>query len=202
MGDFNLNLINYQTHNHTGQFLDDMYSYMFFPLITRPSRITSHTATLIDNIFCNFLDGNLRNGLLFTDISDHLPIFTINFTTPSQHTSSTDNIQVRANSSKNTSNFIQQLKAIDWSFLSDSFNDPNNSYDRFIQVFSDTYDRCCPLKTVKKKRYLSHKPWLSKGILKSIRSKNKLYKKYLKNPSTDNETAYKTYKNKLNVYFY
>ena len=34
-----------------GQFLDGMYSNMFFPLITRPLRITSHTATLTDNIF-------------------------------------------------------------------------------------------------------------------------------------------------------
>ncbi|CAH3027908.1 unnamed protein product, partial [Porites evermanni] len=48
MGDFNINLINYQNHHLTGQFLDGMYSNMFFPLITRPSRITSHTATLID----------------------------------------------------------------------------------------------------------------------------------------------------------
>ncbi|CAH3188463.1 unnamed protein product, partial [Porites lobata] len=48
MGDFNINLINYQNHHLTGQFLDGMYSNMFFPLITRPSRITPHTATLID----------------------------------------------------------------------------------------------------------------------------------------------------------
>ena len=30
LGDFNLNLINFQTHNPTGEFLDDMYSHMFF----------------------------------------------------------------------------------------------------------------------------------------------------------------------------
>ncbi|CAH3145263.1 unnamed protein product, partial [Porites evermanni] len=53
MGYFNINLINYQNHHLTGQFLDGMYSNMFFPLITRPSRITSHTATLIDKIFEN-----------------------------------------------------------------------------------------------------------------------------------------------------
>ena len=42
-----LNLIHYQNHHLTGQFLDGMYSTMFFPLIRRPSIITSHTATLI-----------------------------------------------------------------------------------------------------------------------------------------------------------
>ena len=77
MGDFNVNLINYQNHHVTGQFLDGMYSNMFFPLITRPSRITSHTATLIDNIFVNNFFERSRSGLLFTDISDHLPVFSI-----------------------------------------------------------------------------------------------------------------------------
>ena len=73
MGDFNLNLMNYQSHNPTGEFLDMMYSNTFFPLITRPTRITSHSATLIDNIFQNSLETNLLSSLLFTDISDHLP---------------------------------------------------------------------------------------------------------------------------------
>ena len=51
---------------------------MFFPLITRPTRITSNTATLIDNIFTNNIDDQFYSGLLFTHISDHLPIFCVN----------------------------------------------------------------------------------------------------------------------------
>ncbi|CAH3042972.1 unnamed protein product [Porites lobata] len=67
LGDWNLDLINrHQT----------MYSRMFFPLITRPTRITSNTATLIDNIFTNNLNNLSVSGLMFCDISDHLPIFT------------------------------------------------------------------------------------------------------------------------------
>ena len=44
LGDFNLNLINLQHHQNTGEFLDGLDSNMFFPMITRPTRITSHTA--------------------------------------------------------------------------------------------------------------------------------------------------------------
>ena len=51
MGDFNSNLMNHQSHSVTGEFLDALYSNVFFPLITRPTRITSHSATLIDNHF-------------------------------------------------------------------------------------------------------------------------------------------------------
>ena len=77
MGDFNLNLMNHHCHQPTSEFLDIMYSNMFSPLITRPTRITSNTATLIDNIFTNHHDNLAFSGLLFTDISDHLPIFCI-----------------------------------------------------------------------------------------------------------------------------
>jgi predicted CopG family antitoxin len=39
---------------------------------------------------------------------------------------------------------------------------------------------------------------LSKGILKSIKRKNKLYWRYLRNPTRENDSYYKRYKNKLN----
>ena len=37
MGDLNLNLLNNQNHNATREFLDGLYSHLFFPLITLPS---------------------------------------------------------------------------------------------------------------------------------------------------------------------
>ena len=46
LGDFNLNLMNPNCHQPTSEFLDLMYSNMLFPLIMRPTRITSNTATL------------------------------------------------------------------------------------------------------------------------------------------------------------
>ena len=81
MGDFNLNQMNHQSHSVTGEFLDALHSNMVFPLITRPTRITCHSATLIDNIFVNQFFDRSRSGLFFTDISDHLPIFSIHFDT-------------------------------------------------------------------------------------------------------------------------
>ena len=61
MGGFNLNLLNYHSHQYnTGEFLDIIYSNTFFPLITRPTRIPSHSATLIENIFTIFLYFRLK----------------------------------------------------------------------------------------------------------------------------------------------
>ena len=44
---------------------------------------------------------------------------------------------------------------------------------------------------------LYNKPWITKGLLKSIKTKCNLYKKSLKYPSPLNITKYKKYKNKL-----
>ena len=74
MVDFNLNLLNQQFHQFTNEFLDIMYTNLLFPLITLPTRITSYTATIIDNIFTNDLEIYSFSGLILSVISDHLPI--------------------------------------------------------------------------------------------------------------------------------
>lgn len=76
-GDFNIDLLNPNNHKMTEDFINTVFSLGLYPQITRPSRITSHSATLIDNIFTNIIQNNTVSGLLIHDISDHLPIFTV-----------------------------------------------------------------------------------------------------------------------------
>ena len=68
--------MNYNGHNETNEFLDSLASNSFIPLILQPTRITSHSNTLIDNIFSNIIDPDM-SGNLTTTISDHLPQFAI-----------------------------------------------------------------------------------------------------------------------------
>ena len=77
MGDFNINLLNYDLHTETHDYVDTIFSNVFLPLITKPTRITPTSATLIDNIYSNNLPGEYTQmqGMIYTDISDHLPIF-------------------------------------------------------------------------------------------------------------------------------
>lgn len=76
-GDINIDLLNPHQHKVTEEFINTMYSLNLYPKITKPSRITAHSATLIDNIFTNDIDTNTSSGLLIHDISDYLPIFLI-----------------------------------------------------------------------------------------------------------------------------
>lgn len=56
--DFNIDLLNPNKYKMTDEFINTMYSTGLYPKITRPSRITSHCATLIDNIFTNDIENN------------------------------------------------------------------------------------------------------------------------------------------------
>ena len=65
-------------------------------------------------------------------------------------------------------------------------------------MYTKIYNDCFPLKKATRKQRRFKKPWLTKALLKSIKTKNKLYKKYLQVPTVDNSSLYKRYKNKLN----
>ena len=50
LGDFNADLLKYDHDDEVADFLDAMYSKLLLPNISSPTRITSTSATLIDNI--------------------------------------------------------------------------------------------------------------------------------------------------------
>lgn len=52
-GDTNVYLLSASRNKRTTDFINTIYSNNLFPLITKPSRITTNTTTLIDNIFIN-----------------------------------------------------------------------------------------------------------------------------------------------------
>ena len=59
--------------------LDTIYAYNAFRLITKPTRVTETTATLIDHILTYDIDiaSDHLHGILCTDIEDHYAIFHI-----------------------------------------------------------------------------------------------------------------------------
>ena len=53
---FNFSLLNYNNHNPTNEFFDPLASIFFFfcsVYFKKPTRLTSNSKTLIDNIFSN-----------------------------------------------------------------------------------------------------------------------------------------------------
>ena len=77
LGDFNVNLLNYNEYNETTEFLNSLASNSFIPSVLQPTRVTSHSNTLIDNIFSNVIDPDIISGNLTATISNHLLQFAI-----------------------------------------------------------------------------------------------------------------------------
>ena len=89
------------------------------------------------------------------------------------------------------------LRNVVWSDIPE-YNDPLYAYNVFLDKFTNIYNSCFPLKKITTSNNKPRKPWLLKGLLKSIKRKSKLYHRYVNNPSVSNENTYKRFKNKLN----
>ena len=75
-GDFNIDLMKNDIDANTLTFLDLLTSHLFVPHIIHPTRITTNSKTVIDNIFSNspnFSEG--ISGNITLSISDHLVQF-------------------------------------------------------------------------------------------------------------------------------
>ena len=65
-------------------------------------------------------------------------------------------------------------------FLYSSFKvDFDYPFNRMVNYFSDVINNHAPLQTLsRKKKRLQQKPWIIKGLLTSIKNKQKFYKTY------------------------
>ena len=182
-GDFNINLIN-SNNVYSKQLIEIMQSNNFFNLIVKPTRVTSTSTTVIDHIWTNDA-GNCRyNGIIFETISDHFP----NFATFENLKHHVDEIKYfdktfRDFCNSNKINFKDDLDNLTWEsvFLSD---DPNSSYDNFIEIFLTLFDDNFPLITKKVKLKDFQKPYITPEIKILIDNKKKLQHKFSKKPLT------------------
>ena len=74
-GDYNINLLKIDSSLHCNRFFENITTLRFFPQITRPTRLSGESNTLIDNIFTNDICKPHLSGILVTPISDHLMQF-------------------------------------------------------------------------------------------------------------------------------
>ena len=122
------------------------------------------------------IDQNLPNGIIKLEISDHFPIFTI-LNSKIHNQCPKTKISTRTIKEVLVENLKNILSLTDWNdALGKTIT--NESYDQFIKKFSLIYDDCFPIKVkeIKTKNLLS--PWVSKGIKKSSKRKQKLYENF------------------------
>ena len=113
-GDFNVDLLKYDKHAPTDEFLDSHSSHMFLPQIDQPNRISTTFNSLIDNIFSNIHTPSSFSGNLTSLISDHLPQFLIVPDFFKNLSSPKSNIYERDWNNFDQENLILDYFAVDW----------------------------------------------------------------------------------------
>ena len=62
MGDFNIDLLQYDINPISNDFINTMTAHSFLPCILYPIRVTDHSETVIGNIFSNITDSESISG--------------------------------------------------------------------------------------------------------------------------------------------
>ena len=154
--DFNINLLNCESHPESNDFSLMLNSYFLLPYILQPTRITERSATLIDNIFSNTYAVNTTSGNLVLRIQDHLPQLSI-----------VDNVKVNHKTLhyyKNDYSKFDEEKWINDFALLDWANIFNNKDFRYMKIhifalrWKDEIRRPSQLRTLLK-RVVVNKAW-------------------------------------------
>ncbi|MGK2862648.1 MAG: RNA-directed DNA polymerase [Chitinophagaceae bacterium] len=186
------------TNKSTENYLNNLLIHNFLPTLLLPTRITQHSATLIDHIYFyqgqSVKDLRLSSGNIFSDLSDHLPNFAI-LSKISVNRTLCDRPLIRLYTDKNKHIFQQCLVNTDWGNLLYLNDDVNDCYNIFISTIKNYYEQSFPL-TRMSRRASKDKKWIttSKGLKISIKHKNKLYEKWILTKNPTDEIVYKTYK--------
>lgn len=157
------------------------------PLINKPTRYPANSAinpTLLDHIWVNYFD-DYMSGIIDYDLTDHCPVFIRLKTETSGKMGHLRKLVFRSHNDVNIGKFISELKGYSWNF--DQFVDVSARVLYFDEVLQRLYNESCPVKT----KYVSaksiQKPWITKAIIISIKTKS-IYFKLFKLGLIDRET--------------
>ena len=193
-GDFNIDLIQYNSDPVVTQFVDVLLSYNLYPTISRPTRVSKTSSTLLDCIFTNSIEPASSAIIIENTISDHYPILlSTELTDVEKSNVPTVNYNRKITSEMAT---LFNEKLVDEFCSFQNFQNASDATDFFCNVITSNIDTYFPIKrSCRKTQPL--KPWISQGILASINTKNNLYKSFLQRRSDEALMRFKTYKNRL-----
>ena len=148
--DHNLDLLKMSDHSKTTEFVELLSTYNLYPTITKPTRLTHASATLIDNIFVSKEHyDNYKSMLLLDDLSDHLPCL-LSLTNLEPEKKQPDLLWKRSLNEKNIKTIETRLQGVDWKMKLE-----NKSCEDAFNIFHDclmkAIDECAPEKPVRKK---------------------------------------------------
>ena len=195
--DHNLDLLQSHQHSQTNEFLELNLKKNLLPSISKPTRITNKTATLIDNIMLSTkLQYQMESHIIIDDMSDHLPCL-VTLKNQNKCIKGGKTITSRNLNDKTITKIKDDISKTDWpQILTDDSVD--NNFNTFHQKLLDTIEHYAP-ETEKRisARNIIRDPWITRGLLTSLKKQQRLYKHLLVVKTADAKRKYSNYRNLL-----
>jgi hypothetical protein len=164
-GDINLDVLLYNSNPKVTEYINLLFSFGFLQTVTRPTRISDYSATLIDHIISNVVSSCHETVILTSRISDHFPV--VYFKKLDKPKVSPEFFESRNFSQQNINRFQTNLMNINWNDVYTEM-DTQAAYNIFSSLFFNLYDLHFPLqRTNFNKNFHKLEGWMSSGILVS-----------------------------------
>jgi len=170
-GDFNVDTMCDDLRSQL--FSDAMRSVFLIPLINIPTRITTSSQTIIDNIWTNQLSVT-SSGVFVVDISDHFPIFTVAYC-------SIKGRQVVKYFRDHSQQSLTRLEASVTTFVANYHirgSDVEAVLSEFLDGLIGIYNDCCAIRSKCYSVKSIAKPWVNMELRAMIRRKHYLFKQF------------------------
>lgn len=198
IGDININLSNEQGVE-VNTYLNNLNENGYISHINKYTRKTENSRSIIDHIFIK-TDNNILNkackmnaAIIETDITDHYSLaLAITFNDKINKCQKLTTTIKKIDFNK----LNQFLKKETWAEVIRN-NSIQDSYDLFIKKFQQIILDSTSIIKVKKCNF-KIKPWITQGLINSIKHRDNLKKKLIKNFTAENKVEYTRYRNFLN----
>ena len=196
--DQNFDFMKINSHKTTSTLLNTFIMAGMIPTITKPTRITHTSTTLIDNIYVKSKQlSPIFSSVLHSVMSDHFPVLTC-FGSEQKKNKSPLEFKIKPMNDDIITKIIVELNSLNWTYLNEL--DTNEAYSSFTTKLNDVINKYSLEKTVKiPYKRIAREPWMTPGLVKSCTIRDKLYKNSInKEKSHPLYIKYINYRNKLN----
>ena len=179
--DHNMDFLKNDKIKDTQEFIETILESSMFPVITRPTRITKSSTTLIDNIIVSRdLYPKSHSAILIEDLSDHLPCIAIlkGIKSLKGEMITVTKRETKPEMIKRVNSDLQQY---DWHTELQS-KTASKQFEIFHERLMNSLNTCCPEKQFTISGIsIIREPWLTKGLINCLHKQKLLYKMHIIN---------------------
>ena len=185
IGDINRDLLNNHINNVWTEYMEP---FGLTQLVSKATRVTSNSRTLIDHIYSNCPENVNSLDVPNIGLSDHFPIFFTRKMHVQPPKTNHFTISYRSFKNFNEAKFIEDLQSVPWDTIK-LFDDTDDIMEAWLDLFLQVVDTHVPVKQHRVK-HKNQPQWMTPEILDAIKCRDR-------HKSLGNENDYKIWRNKV-----